>query len=311
MNALKDDVMYIFEMKYGKESRADYKNNSKPEELKTIKYLGSKEQMINIMDRIKDYNRHIPRNKELCEKDYVDYMEKLINGVDISTNFNLDNMHKARVIYEGEILYETELNHVINKRICDLICDSSFSDYDNIQFKAFDYKFKYVKYNDEYGNNHFSRFIYFKFEDLVEHIWEMDRFNKHIDEDIDHLKLIRDGKIDELCKVKPSFAGLSREKIIYHIALDLKLTTEQYRVLTHVGNLGVVNAKYGYSEFFPSPSDAESTVETYVLQEEYSFNNLKELEEDIREPREINLNCIMDNFIDSFYKINRNTRNKE
>lgn len=310
MNVLKDDIMYVFEMKYEKESRSNYNKKSKTEELRTVKYLGSKEQMLKIKDRIKKYNRQIPGNKKACEKYYVDYMDKLVNGADITTAFYLDRNNKSRVIYECEVLHETELNHIKNKRICDLIHDLSFIDYDNIQFKYFDYKFKYVKYTDKDGNERFSRFIYFKFKDLVEHIWEMDMFNKHIDEDIEHLKLIKDGKIDELYKAKPSFAGLSREKIIYHIALNLKLSTEQFRVLTHVGNLGVVNVKYGESEFFPSPSDAESTVETYVLQEEYWFNSLKELEDDIKEPVEINLKCVMDNFIDSFYRINMKIRNK-
>lgn len=309
MNTLKDDVMYIFEMNYEKEPKADRKKNSKQAELKTIKYLGSKEQMLKIKDRIRSYNKRISGNKKECEKYYVNYMDKLAKGADISTEFSLDSKHKARVIYECEALHETELKHIKNKRICDLIDDSSFNDYDNIEFKSFDYKFKYVKYKDKDGNERFCRFIYFKSKDLVEHIWKMDKFNQQIDDNIDYLKLVKDGKMDELYKIKPCFSELSREKIIYHIALILKLSTEQYRVLSHIGNLGVVNAKYGDSEFFPSPGDAESTVETYVLQEEYSFNSLKELEDDIQETREINLECVMDNFIDSFYRINMKIRN--
>ena len=144
--------------------------------------------MNEIKSRIIDYNSYLPRNKSPYEEYYVDYIRMLTEGADINTEFYLGNQHKSRVIYECEILHETELTHVENTKICDVICDSSSSNYKNIQFKAFDYKFKYVKHADNDKNDCFTRFIYFKFEDLVEEIWKMDKFNKIIDEDIE-LKL--------------------------------------------------------------------------------------------------------------------------
>lgn len=160
-------------------------------ELSTVKYLGNKKQMIEIKNRMIDYNSDLSRDTSTYEQYYVDYMNKLTQGTDINTEFNLETRYKSKVIYECEVLHETELKHIENKKICNLMFDSSSSNYKNIQFQALDYKFKYVKYMDKEGKDCFTRFIYFKFKDLVEEIWKMDKFNKIIDEDIEYLNLIK------------------------------------------------------------------------------------------------------------------------
>lgn len=313
MNALKEDTMYIFEMIDRRKSRAgSYCNeDSTIGTLGTIKYLGNRKQMIEIKNMIVDYNSSLSRDKNVYEQYYVDYIGMLTKGSDINTEFHLGGSYKSRVIYECEILHETELTHIENTKISDIISDSSSSNYENIQFKTLDYKFKYVKHANNDGNECFNRFIYFKFEDLVEEIWKMDKFNKIIDEDIEFLNLVKEGNIEDIYKIKPNYTGFSREKLIYQLAIELKLLTEKFRVLTYEGNLGVTNEKYGDKEFIPTPSDAKSTIETFVLMEEYSFINLKELEDDIKQPREINFKSILGDLSDSVHNILLRAKNRK
>lgn len=303
MNELKEDTIYIFEMINRKESGIG--------ELSTVKYLGNKKQMVEIEKRMIEYNSHLSRDTSPYEQYYVDYMDMLTQGADINTEFNLGSRYKSKVIYECEVLHETELKHIENKKISDLMLDLSSSNYKNIQFKTLDYKFKYVKHANNDGNECFARFIYFKFEDLVEEIWKMDKFNKIIDADIEFLNLIKEGNIEDIYKINPKYTGFSREKLIYQLAIELKLLTEKFRVLTYDCNLGVTNEKYGDKEFIPTPSDAKSTIETFVLMEECSFNSLKELEDDIKHPREINFKSILGDLSDSVHNILLRAKNRK
>lgn len=299
MSILKEDKMYIFEMI--DERELDYGNSkdSKTSALSTVKYLGNKKQIIEIRDKIADYNSCKSSNKNLYNQYYVDYVGKLAEGADISTEFFLDGSYKDRVIYDCEMLHETELTHMKNKWVCDLMRNSGNSNYDNVYFKSLDYKYKYVKYKDKNGNECFARFIYFKFKDLVEEtIGHNSKFDEIISEDVECLKLIKDGNMEELYRFRPSDSGLSWEKLIHNIAMELKLITERYRVLAYKGNLGTTNEKHGNDEFIPTASDAKSLIETNVLIEEYSFNNLKDLEDDIKEPREINFELVLSYFTD-------------
>ncbi|OOM14643.1 hypothetical protein [Clostridium saccharobutylicum] len=299
MNTLKEDKMYIFEMI--DERELDYGNSkdSKTSALSTVNYLGNGKQIIEIRDKIADYNSCKFSNKNLYNQYYVDYVDKLVEGADTSAEFSLGSTYKDRVIYDCEMLNETELTHMKNKWICDLMHNFGNSNYDNVYFKSLDYKYKYVKYRDKNGNECFTRFIYFKFQDLVEETTgHNSKFDEIISENVEWLKLIKEGNMEELYRLRPSDKGLSREKLIHNIAMELKLITERYRVLTYKGNLGTTNQKYSNDEFIPTATDAKSLIETNVLIEEYSFNNLKDLEDDIKEPREINFELVLSYFTD-------------
>lgn len=308
MSALKENTMYIFEMADRKKilPKHAYKKYSEIDNLSISRYLGNKQQMIEIKDRILEYKNHLPRYKSLCEQYYVDYIEKLYKGDNIYTEFYLGDSHKSRRIYECEVLHETELTHIENKCLCD-ICSN---DYNDVQFKSVDYKFIYVKYKNRNEDDCFARFIYFKFKDLVVDYGSNDKKDKIIEENIKFLNLINEGNMKDIYKVLPYCIGFSKEKLIHTFSKELKLLLERYQVLTNEGAIGVVNLEYD-KEFISTPSDAKSTIETFVLKEESYFSNLEELENDIKKPREINFANAFEDLISQDYQILFNLRKKK
>lgn len=305
MSTFEENTMYIFEMVDRKKilPKHAYEKYSKTGELTISRYLGNKQQMIEIKDRILEYKKHLPMSKSLCEEYYIDYVEKLYEGANTYTEFYLGDSHKSRRVYECEVLHETELTYMENKCLCD-VCSN---DYKDVQFKSIEYKFKYVKYKNKNEEDCFARFIYFKFKDLVADYGSNDKKDKIIKENIKFLNLIKEGNMQDIYEVFPHYNGFSKEKLIHTFSQELNLLLERYQVLTNGGAIGVTNLEHRKG-FVSSPTDAESIIETFVLKEESYFNNLKELENDIKQQREINFSKAFEDLISTEYQILFNLR---